>query len=170
MNYCQRVTYKYYGTLQRQVGTSNSIHNWCKTELGGTVTTEQQPKVGEKRKQGKVNEMTIKTSCAYYEVLFKTTLYIVKEEVAFQKFKSLVDLQRRSGVKAGSTYKLNKTVYIEMIDILAEVISEVMKDYLEKATFVSVSGDDSQAWKTGKEEELICGKFLATGDEGAQRG
>ena len=111
MNYCQRVTYKYYGTLQRQVGTSNSIHNWCKTELGRTVTTEQQPKVGEKRKQGKVNEMTIKTSCAYYEVLFKTTLYIVKEEVAFRKFKSLVDLQRRNGVKAESTDKLKTKQY-----------------------------------------------------------
>ena len=79
-------------------------------------------------------------------------------------------MQRQNGIEGGSTNKLNKTVCIEMIDILAEVISEVMKDYLEKATFVSVSGDDSQAWKTGKEEELICGKFLATGDEGAQRG
>ena len=104
MNYCQRVTYKYYGTLQRHVGASNSIHNWCKTELGGTVTPEQQPKDGEKCKQGKVNEMTIKTSCAYYEFLFKTTLYIVKEEVAFRKFKCLVDLQRRDGVKAGRQY------------------------------------------------------------------
>ena len=104
MNYCQRVTYIYYGTLQRHVGASNSIHNWCKTELGGTVTPEQQPKDGEKCKQGKVNEMTIKTSCAYYEFLFKTTLYIVKEEVAFRKFKSLVDLQRRDGVKAGRQY------------------------------------------------------------------
>ena len=79
-------------------------------------------------------------------------------------------MQRQNGIEGGSTNKLNKTVCIEMIDILAEVISEVMKDYLEKARFVSVSGDDSQAWKTGKEEELICGKFLATGDEGAQRG
>ena len=60
--------------------------------------------------------MTIKTSCAYYEVLFKTALYMVEEEVAFRKFKSLVDLQRRNRVKAGSTDKLNKTVCIEMID------------------------------------------------------
>ena len=51
--------------------------------MGGTVTTEQHPKVGEKRKQGKVDEMPIKTSCAYYEVLLKTVLYIVEEEVAF---------------------------------------------------------------------------------------
>ena len=65
MNYRQHVTYIHHGTLQRHVGTSNSIHSWCKTELGGTVNT------GEKRKQGKVDEMTIKTSCAYYEVLFK---------------------------------------------------------------------------------------------------
>ena len=81
-------------------------------------------------------------------------LYIV-EEVAFRKFKSLVDLQRRNGVKAGSTDKLNKTVCVEMIDILAEVISEMMKDYLEKTRFVLVSGDGSQAWKTGMEKELI---------------
>ena len=54
----------HHGALQRQVITSNSIHNWCITELGGTVTTEQQPKVGEKHKQGKVDEMTIKTSHA----------------------------------------------------------------------------------------------------------
>ena len=72
MNYRQAVTYTHHGTLQRHVGTSDSIHNWCKTELGGTVTTEQQPKVGEKQEQGKVDEMTIKTSRAYDEVLFKT--------------------------------------------------------------------------------------------------
>ena len=40
MNNRQRETYIHYGTLQRHVGTSDSIHNWCKTELGGTVTTE----------------------------------------------------------------------------------------------------------------------------------
>ena len=49
--------------------------------------------------------MTIKTSHVYYKVLFEAGLYIVKQEVAFQKFKSLVDLQRRNGVKAGSTDK-----------------------------------------------------------------
>ena len=75
MNYHQRVTYIHHDALQRHVGTSDSIHNWCKTELGlGTVTTEQQPRVGEKRRQGKVDEMTIKISCVHYEVLFKTAL------------------------------------------------------------------------------------------------
>ena len=43
--------------------------------------------------------MTIKTSRACYEVLFKTALYIVEEGVAFRKFKSLVDLQRRNVLK-----------------------------------------------------------------------
>ena len=111
MNYRQRVTYIPHGTLQRHVRTSDSIHNWCKTELGGVVTTEQQPKVGEKHKQGKIDEMTTKTSQVYYEALFKTALYIVKEEVAFRKFKSLVDLQRRNGVKAESTDKLKTKQY-----------------------------------------------------------
>ena len=90
---------------------------------------------------------------------------IVKEEVAFRKFRKLVDLQRRNGVKAGSTDKLNKTVCSEMIDNLAEVISGMM-DYFEKATFASVSGDGSQAWRTGEEKELIYGKFLVRGDVG----
>ena len=62
-------------------------------------------------------------------------------------------MQRWNGVKAGSTDKLNKTLCIEMIDILAEVISEMMKDYLEKARFFSVSGDDSEARKTGAREK-----------------
>ena len=155
INYHQRVTYIHHGTLQRHVGTSDSIHNWCKTELGGTVTTEQQRIVREKHKQGKVDEMTIKTSCAYYEVLFKTALYTVEEEVAFQKFKSLVDFQTWNGIKAGSTDKLKKTVCVEMNNILVEVISEMMKDYLEKARFVSVSEDGSQAWKTGEERVNI---------------
>ena len=110
--------------------------------------------------------MTIKTSPVYYEVLFKTALYIVEEEVAFWKFKSLVDLQRWNGVKAGSTDKINKTMCVEMIDILAKVISEMMKDCLEKARFVSFSGDGSQSWITGKEKELIYGKFLVRGDVG----
>ena len=92
-------------------------------------------------------------------------MYIVEEEVAFRKFKSLVDLQRRNGVRAGSTDKLNKTVCSEMIDNLAEVISEMM-DYLEKARFASVSGHGSQAWRTGEEKELIYGKFLVRGDVG----
>ena len=111
MNYRQRVTYIPHGTLQRHVRTSDSIHNWCKTELGGAVTTEQQSKVGEKHKQGKIDEMTTKTSQVYYEALFKTALYIVKEEVAFRKFKSLVDLQRRNGVKEESTDKLKTKQY-----------------------------------------------------------
>ena len=110
--------------------------------------------------------MTIKTSGAYHEVLFKTALYIVEEEVTFQKFKNLVNLQRRNGVKAGSTDKFNKTVCIEMIDVLAEVISEMMKDYLELARLVSVSGDGNKAWKTGEEKELIYGKCLVRGDVG----
>ena len=111
MNYRQRVTYIPHGTLQRHVRTSDSIHNWCKTELGGAVTTEQQSKVGEKHKQGKIDEMTTKTSQVYYEALFKTALYIVKEEVAFRKFKSLVDLQRWNGVKEESTDKLKTKQY-----------------------------------------------------------
>ena len=90
---------------------------------------------------------------------------IVEEEVAFRKFRKLVDLQRRNGVKAGITDKLNKTVCSEMIDNLAEVISGMM-DYFEKATFASVSGDGSQAWRTGEEKELIYGKFLVRGDVG----
>ena len=53
-----------------------------------------------------------------------------------------------------------------MIDILAEVISEMMKDYLEKAGIVSFSGDGSQAWKTGNKKELISAKFLVSGDVG----
>ena len=81
MNYRQHVTYIHHGTLQRHVGTSDSIHNWCKTELGETVTTEQQPKVGEKRKQGKVDEMTIKTSRAYYKFLFKTALLLSRKKL-----------------------------------------------------------------------------------------
>ena len=139
MNYRQPVTYIDHGTLQRHVGISNSFHNWCKTKQGATVTTEQHAKVEEKRKQGKVDKMSIKTSSAYYGILFKTAFYIVEEEVAFQKFKSLVDLQRRNGVKAGTTYKLNKTACLEVIDILAEVISEMMKYYLEKARFVEMA-------------------------------
>ena len=110
--------------------------------------------------------MTIKTSRAYYEVLFKTALYIVEKEIAFRKFKRSVDLQRRNDVKAGSTDKLNKIVCVEMIDILAEAISEMKKDYLEKSRFVSVSGDGSQAWKTDEEKQLIYGKFLVREDVG----
>ena len=53
-----------------------------------------------------------------------------------------------------------------MIDILVEVTSEMMKDYFEKARFVSVSGDGSQAWKTREEKELIYGWFLVRGDAG----
>ena len=136
MNYRYPVTYIDHGTLQRHVGTSNSFHNWCKTKQGAALTTEQHPEVGEKRKQRKVDEMSIKTSSAFYGIRFKTVFYIVEEEVAFQKFKSLVDLRRRNGVKEGTTYKLNKTVCLEVIDILADVISEMMKYYLEKARFV----------------------------------
>ena len=44
-----------------------------------------------------------------------------------------------------------------MIDILVEVTSEMMKDYFEKARFVSVSGDGSQAWKTREEKWKVSG-------------
>ena len=47
-----------------------------------------------------------------------------------------------------------------------KVISEMTNDYLEKARFVSVSGDVSQVWKTDEEKDLIYGKFLVRGDVG----
>ena len=77
-------------------------------------------------------------------------------------------MQRQNDVKVDSTHKLNKTVWVEVVVILVEVINEMMKDYLEKARFVSVSGDGSQSWKTGREKELIYlkRKFLVRGDVG----
>ena len=39
-----------------------------------------------------------------------------------------------------------------MIDILAEVISEMMKYYLEKARFVSFSGDGSQVGRQARKK------------------
>ena len=34
MNYRQPITYIHHRTLERHVGTSDSVHNWCKKELG----------------------------------------------------------------------------------------------------------------------------------------
>ena len=42
----------------------------------------------------------------------------------------------------------------------------MMKDYLEKARFFLVSGDDSEARKIDKEKELTYEKFLVKGDVG----
>ena len=62
-------------------------------------------------------------------------------------------MQRQNGVKAGSKDNVQINSMRRKIDISAEVISEMMKDYLEKARFFSVSGDDSKAKKTGAREK-----------------
>ena len=46
------------------------------------------------------------------------------------------------------------------VDVISEVVREIIKEYLGKSKFMSVSCDASEVRKTSEEKELVYAKIL----------
>ena len=69
------------------------------------IDTRVKNNAHQSQQQVRVDEILMKSSQHYYEILFRTVLTIIEEEMAFQKFKPLMERQMKNGVKFGSTDK-----------------------------------------------------------------
>ena len=170
-SYRSPVNYIHKPTLQRHVGADTSFHGWCKkfVQKEKGIHVPSMPKAAHsvpERNQRKVDEQISSASKGYYEKLFRSVLYLVEEELAFNKLKGLMDLQMRNGVRFGTTDKINNFACVEMVDIICEVIVDMMKGFFKNANFVSLTGDASEARKTSEEKELVYGKLLVEGFKG----
>ena len=75
-------------------------------------------------------------------------LAITEEELAFLKLKPLMLMQMRNGLKLSSVDKITEMVCAEMIDILAEVVMECMKEVIQKSNYLALSADASEPKNT----------------------
>lgn len=71
-------------------------------------------------------------SISYYHRLLETVLYLVEEESVFTKHQGLVEIHIRNGLKFGSTDKLNGKACSEIVNAIAAVIVDYLRDYLTR--------------------------------------
>ena len=109
---------------------------------------------------------TLLSSVPCYEKIFRGVLFIAEEELAFTKLEPLRKTVKAMGMKLGSSDKLNRFACVEMIDILAEVVTDISKQLIQKSHFISLASDASEARKTSEEKELIFSKVLIRGYKG----
>ena len=113
----------------------NSFHNWCKNvtdpSVAATSNLSFEPS-SSKNLREQDDDMLIGMSFEYYKKLFSTILIFADKELASLKLKALMVMQMRNGLKLGSLVKVNDMTYSEMIDVLAEVVMDHMRDFVEK--------------------------------------
>ena len=172
----EKTEYVHNTTLQRRVGDGSSLHQWCKrhvldecVEAGSSsdvIDMSVKYNAQQSQQQVRVDKIMRKSSQYYYEILFRTVLTIIEEEMAFQKLKPLMELQMKNGVKFGLTDKCDAKACAEFIDVLLEVVQNFMKKFIGNSKFISLSGDASEARKTSSEKELVFCKILVKGFNG----
>ena len=109
-----------------------------------------------------IDTMLMGNSRDAYQKLFRTAFFIALEEISFSKFSSLVDLQKKNGVKFLDG-KANRKSCAVMIDFLASVVKEDLQDLLGTSNFLSALCDGSEAKKTKLEKELVYAKVVKNG-------
>lgn len=90
-------------------------------------------------------------------------MVVAEEELACRKLPAITHHIEKQGVKFGSDDKITKKTCTEMVDIIAELLLQTLHDISAKGKYVSLTGDGSEAWKTGEEKELVYGKVLLKG-------
>ena len=133
-SYWNNIIYIHHKTLKQHV-RQNSFHNWCKNVtdplVAATSNLSFEPS-SSKNLREQDDDMLIGTSFEYYKKLFSTILIFADEELASLKLKALMVMQMRNGLKLGSLVKVNDMTYSEMIDVLAEVVMDHMRDFVGK--------------------------------------
>ena len=63
----------------------------------------------------------------------------------------------KNGLRFDTTDKINEEACAcaEIMDVINEVVREIIKEYLEKSKFLSLSCDASEARKTSEEKKLV---------------
>ena len=158
LSYREDLSYIHHKTLSRHVGDANSMHNWCKKTVNPDIVTNPlstEPGSSKSTSQQRVDEMVIGSSFDYYYKIFTSVMFIAEEEMSFLKLKPLMLLQIKNGVKLGSMDKFNEMACAGMIDVLAEVVMEFVKNVFENVKFMTVSCDASEASDASEEKELV---------------
>ena len=169
-SYPSLVFYIHKPTLAKHVRHAKPLHQWCKKEVvfsNGTIyiAPEQQQGNPSSLSQFSIDAGIATSSYTYFEKLFRTVLFLVEEEIAVTKLKSLITLPMKNGLKFGSTDKWNNKTFREIVDILAKVIRDFMKGYFAEGNFLALSGDASESRKT-EEKKLVFRKILVNGKNG----
>ena len=90
-----------------------------------------------------------------------------KKNLRLQNSKGLVELQMFNGLKFGSVDKLNDKVCSEIVNVIAAVIVGCLTDYFKEYNFITASVGASEPRKTSEEKELVFGKVIIKGYNGA---
>ena len=77
-------------------------------------------------------------------------LTIAEEELVLCKLKPVMLMQMRNGLNLGSVDQINEMVCAEIIDILADVVMECMKEVIQKSNYLVLSADASEAKKKNR--------------------
>ena len=95
-------------------------------------------------------------------------MFVAEEELALRKLPVIIHHVEKQGVKVTKKKLkyLNKKTCTEMVDIIAEVLLQTLRDFFGKAKYISLTGHGSEVWKTGEEKELVYGKVLLKGYQG----
>ena len=149
--YRSPVTYVHKPMLEKHVGSDNSIHSWCKKKVNSGLGLKTTLTFPQHHGQPTIDVSISNSSFQYYKILFRTVLYLVVEKLPFCKLESLMSLQMKNGLRFGTADKINVKACAEMVDFISEVVREIIKEYLGKSKFMSVSCDASEARKTSEE-------------------
>ena len=153
------VTYVHKPTLEKHVGSANSMHSWCKKKVNSELGLKTTPTIHQHHGQPTIDVCISNSSFQYYEKLFRTMLYLVEDELPY-KLESLMSLQMKNGLRFGTIDKINVKACTELVDVISEVVREIIKEYLGKSKFMLMCCDASEARKTSEEKELIYATIL----------
>ena len=93
-------------------------------------------------------------------MLLEEELTILEKESAFTEFAQLAKLQKESGTRVAND-KLSSTTAEKMASSLCGVITSTVIGYCNESRFTSLSGNSSEARKSGEVKDLVFVKLLA---------
>ena len=102
-------TYIHQQTLARLVGTSSSLHIWCKNKVvpNDTVVAQSSISTSSKNTQPTISQSFLLSNPAQYTKLFHSVLFLLEEELAFIEPKPNVKLKKANGLLIMSANKIN---------------------------------------------------------------
>ena len=164
LKYADGIDHAHKGNVYKHV-KSGGLHDWAKKKFSNTTAEDIPTAPHETREK---NQPTLQaaffsqTTKSNYTRLFVTALHIALKERPISDFPDLIDLQKKNGLKFfdGKTHEM---ACAEFIDILANVITDDIKNILSEVKFFSITMDGSQPRKTATEKELLYVKLVIRG-------
>ena len=83
--------------------------------------------------QSTVSKSFLASNTNHYEKLFRTFLFLLKEQLAFTKLQPLMKHQENSGLGLMSLDKINHAACAEFAKIIAEVIQHKITEFINQS-------------------------------------